>query len=266
VKRTWQVDDATVVEASFGALGQESVSVNGVEVHNRRNLLGKCEIVFDLGDGRPAVVSADRLALARVPELRVNGRMLIETGKDPVHCPACGITVKPNDRFCDGCGHALPSGEHRMHQRHVREATSVIKMLALLFSVMAPIMFLITKSKASAALSSLEGMNPEAAYPIPVDGVTYTVRALREQLLWEQWGVLIINLILAAVMTGLAIWGKRAPLPAVLVATATYAVVNVANAIVDPGTLGQGLLLKIIIIIFLAKGIKAALALRSTHA
>ena len=96
--------------------------------------------------------------------------------------------------------------------------------------------------------------------------MTYTVAALRDQVAWEPWSVLIVNLILGAVMVGLAIWSRRAPLPAVLVATATYAVVLVGNAIMDPTTIGQGLILKIVVIAVLAKGIKAALALRLAHA
>ena len=48
--------------------------------------------------------------------------------------------------------------------------------------------------------------------------------------------------------------------------TATDAVVLAAGAINDPATLGQGLLMKIIIIAYLFKGIKAALALRSANA
>ena len=41
-------------------------------------------------------------------------------------------------------------------------------------------------------------------------------------------------------LAGLAIWGKRAPLQAVLVALATYVVVIVTNAMLDPKTIAQG--------------------------
>jgi hypothetical protein len=75
-----------------------------------------------------------------------------------------------------------------------------------------------------------------------------------------------VNFILAAVMGALSLWARRSPLPAVLIATATYVVVIVANAIADPATLGQGWIVKIIVIAFLFKGIKAALALRTANA
>jgi MFS superfamily sulfate permease-like transporter len=73
-------------------------------------------------------------------------------------------------------------------------------------------------------------LNPNDPFPNPINGVTYTVSALRDKILWEPWGVLIVNIILAVVMTGLAVCGKRAPLAAALIAAATYIVVIVTNA------------------------------------
>ena len=109
-------------------------------------------------------------------------------------------------------------------------------------------------------------MDPTALYTTPINGRQYTVGELRKQLEWEPWGILAVNFILAAIMIGLSFWARRSPLPAVLIATATYAVVIVANAIVDPATIGQGMIMKIIVIGLLVKGIRAALALRAANA
>lgn len=75
--------------------------------------------------------------------------------------------------------------------------------------------------------------------------MTYTVSALRDKILWERWGVRIVNIILAVVMTGLAVCGKRAPSAAALIAAATYMVVIGTNAVIAPASIGQGLYLKI---------------------
>ena len=99
-----------------------------------------------------------------------------------------------------------------------------------------------------------------------MNGVTYTAAALRDRIEWESWSVLLVNLLLAAIMAGLALWGRRSPLPAVLVATATYSVVIVTGAILDPTTIGQDMYLKIIMIMFLVRGIKGALASRTANA
>jgi hypothetical protein len=148
----------------------------------------------------------------------------------------------------------------------VKEATSAIRVLAVLFVLFGVGMFFITKGNADPALARLAGMDPASLFPTPIEGHSYTIGELQKKLAWEPWGALIVNLILAAVMLVLSLWARRSALPAVLIATATYAVVIVANAIADPATIGQGLLVKIIIIAFLVKGIKAGLALRTANA
>lgn len=267
MKLSWEVDNATVVQARLGALGREIVTVNGKEVHNQRRMVSKRDIDFCLTDGRPAALSVrPQFIGSPLVELRVQGRLLAASGKKAEKCGKCRATVKPNDRFCDSCGNTLPTPEDRFHQKQVNNATGAIKVLSVLFALFGVVLFFVTRAQSEKALANLEGMAPDEVFPVPVEGVTYTVGELREQVVWEPWGVLITNLVLAAVMLGLAIWGRRAPLPAILVATATYAVVIVTNTIVDPTTIGQGIIMKIIIIAFLAKGIKAALALRRPDA
>jgi len=267
MKRKWEVDDSTTVEARYGGFGRKVVSVNGEQVHSSRSLRTKSDIAFTLPDGRPAEITV-RPQFVGYPlvNLKVAGRLMIESGKKPLKCGACGADAKPYDRFCGACGQAMPSGEQHLQQKQVREAGNAIKLLAGMFLVFGTIMFFLARAQAAPVLARLEAMNPELIFPKPINGVMYTVAALHDQVAWEPWSVLIVNLILAAVMVGLVFWGRRAPLSAVLVATATYAVVLVGNAIMDPATIGQGLILKIIVIAVLAKGIKAALALRLAHA
>ncbi len=261
----WDVDDATVVEATFGAFGKQRVTVNGNEVVSRRRMRSKGDLPFALPDGRAATIGvAPQFFGQPNVDLRVDGRLCAATGKHPFKCAACRATTKSYDRFCDGCGAALPSAEQRGYERQVKEATGAMRMLAWLFSISGLFMYFLVASQASDGLASLADMDSTAE--LPIEGVTYTVAQLREQLHWEPWGVLITNGVLAIAMAGLAIWGKRSPLPAVVVASATYAVVIVVNAIQDPTTIAQGVILKIIIIGFFVKGIKAALALRATDA
>ena len=265
--RTWEVDQATTVKARFGAFGKKVVQINGNEVHNARKTGRKGEILFSLPDGRQDALSLRKEFIGRPAiELRVDGQSVVETGKAPLKCASCAAVAKPYDRFCGNCGQAMPTAEDYRLRKHVNDATGAIKVLAVLFLLVGIAFFFIAKGNADAALANLEGMDPASIYPTPIDGQTYTVGELREQLAWEPWGVLIVNLILGAAMLVLSVWARRSPLPAVLIAAAIYAVVIVANGIVDPATLGQGLILKVIIIAFLFKGIKAALALRTANA
>ena len=265
MKYKWEVDDATVVEARFGAFGKQLVSVNGRNVAQRRTLMTKGALPFVLIDGRAAMIAVGSSLTGRPNvDLRVEGRLYAPNAKGGVQCSACGASAKPYDQFCGGCGKSLPSAEQRIHQRQVKDATGAMRALAWLFLATGLAMFFLLRWQAGQALTRLAGLDDTAA--LPVEGMTYTVAQLRAQLRWEPWALLITNGILAGVMAGLARVGRRSPLPAVLVATATYAVVIVLNAIADPRTIGQGIIVKIIIIGLFAKGIKAALALRAVDA
>lgn len=267
VDKTWEVDDAHSVKAHFGAFGGKVVTVNGKEAYNSRKLGPKGTIPFALPDGRQAVITVKAAFVGRPAiDLRVGGNLVVETGKTPINCAACGTVAKPYDRFCGKCGNAMPTAEDHANKKLVKDATGAIKVLAALFLIFGILMFFVVKGQADSVLVKMEGMEPGAAFPTKIEGQTYTVGEMRKQLAWEPWGILIVNLIVAAIMIGLVFWSKRSPLPAVMVAAATYIVVVVVGAIVDPATLMQGWIVKIIIIAYLLKGIKAALALRSANA
>jgi hypothetical protein len=267
VDKTWEVDDRNTVTAHFGFFGKKIVTVNGNEAYNARKMGPKGEIPFSLPDGRAAAISLKKAFVgAPAVELRVGGNLAVETGKTPITCASCGTVAKPYDRFCGKCGKAMPTAEDYALRKNVKAATSAITILAVLFVIFGALMFLATKGQADAVLAKLHGMDPGATFTNHAEGRTYTVGELRKQLAWAPWGILIVNLILAAVMGALSLWARRSPLPAVIIATATYIVVVVANGVMDPSTIAQGWIMKIIIIGFLIKGIKAALALRTANA
>ncbi|MEM7187643.1 MAG: hypothetical protein AAF466_13400 [Bacteroidota bacterium] len=76
----------------------------------------------------------------------------------------------------------------------------------------------------------------------------------------------IASLIAAAVMTSvyviLGYWSQHKRLIALVLALLVYATNLVVNAIAEPDTIIKGVILKIIIIYFLARGINSALHLR----
>ena len=265
MKRTWRVDGATMVEYRTGSFGRQTVSVNGEEFYRRRPWRGKALYEFVVpGSGaraalevRPAVVSGPAQT-----ELRVGGRVIIEQS-EIIPCKGCGKLPNGYDAFCGSCGKPLPKSESYVQRRQLKSASSAIRYLAILFLVVGIALFFLTKSNSEQALTRIANLPDSANYPTLLAGKQYTVGQVRQELAWAPWGALLVNAILAVVMTILFFWGKRAPLAAILVATATYFVVIVANAIVDPRTLAQGLIVKIIVILMLVNGIKAALALRN---
>jgi predicted nucleic acid-binding Zn ribbon protein len=226
------------------------------------------EVAFSLSDGRPAVVllHVEALVMLRA-QLQVAGELMIQSdGFTAKNCKKCGAAVRPNDRFCDACGNSLPRAKEVDARRRVKAATNAIVTLAVLFVISGVIMFFLQRSTNAEALANLEGMNAADMYPAPIDGQTYTVGQLRSQIAWDAWSILVVNGVLAVVMAGLALWSKRAPLPAIIAAAGTYAVVLVGNAILDPKTIAQGIIVKIVMITLLIKGIRAALEYRAVDA
>ena len=65
--------------------------------------------------------------------------------------------------------------------------------------------------------------------------------------------------ILSGIMIGLFFWGRKAPLPAIITALCVYLVVIVVNAVIDPSTIVQGIVLKVFFFLAMIAGIKAAL-------
>lgn len=262
MNKVWEIDEGNRVEAKLGAF-RKLVTLNGKEVH--RGKIKKGGVAFALPDGRKAEISMKSQFVGGAEiDLRVDGKGVVETGKEPIRCEECGKSAKPYDRFCGKCGKPMPTAEHYAARRNVKHATGAIKILAVLFIIFGFLMYFVTKGQAAPMLAELANAAPGATYDL--NGRTWTVEELRAALIWEPRSVLIVNLVLAAIMGVLAVWGATAPLGAVLVATATYAVVLIANAIADPATIAQGIIVKIVIIVFLVKGIKAALALRALNA
>jgi len=263
--RTWEVDESNTVKLRMGGFGKKVVTVNGAEVFSGRKLPRKHEIPFHMPDGRPGVVNIKPEFMGTTINLWVSGQQMIETPKKPLKCASCGAEAKSYDRFCGKCGQAMPTAEDHQNLKKVKEAVVSIRVLAGLFFASGLLLWFATKVQADAAISKLglREADPGTVLPDEINGRQWTAGELMKELEWEPVGVLSINLILGVSMVALSFWAKRSPLGAMLVATATYAVVLVTNAIADPATIGQAVIVKIIIIAFLIKGIRAALALRT---
>lgn len=265
--RTWQIDEATTFSVRTGLFGRATASVNGRRFPNKFNSRKKRDLSFQLLDGRQGILNV-RPQFASLPQLwlTVSGQRMVESGKEPPRCSQCGSAGKPYDRYCTRCGHVMPGPESYANQRNIRQATRAMLWLAGLFVLSGAIYFVVGHGQDARALAKLSGLDPHAVYPKPILGVTYTVGALRQRIVWAEWSPLVVGAVLALTMLALAAWGRRAPLPSILVGAATYGAVVVLNAAINPLTLVQGWLVKVVVVAIFYRGIKAALALRSTDA
>ena len=70
--------------------------------------------------------------------------------------------------------------------------------------------------------------------------------------------IIAITIFVALVFAGLAFWTKKKPYHALLAALIFYVALVALNAFIDPKTLLQGLIMKIIVIVLLIMGFKNA--------
>jgi hypothetical protein len=257
-KIEWRVDAGTQIVMRSLPLLRRKVELNGQRVDGEWR---SKRFAFTLPDGRSADITLKADTLSRTTELSLDGKLIPDIRYVPkdLRCPACKTEVQLLDEYCAKCGHSLGTPARFMHRHSVQGATSAIWFLAAVFVIFGIVAFYLMRDEAQTALDNLAQFEDSEVLD-PIDGVTYTAGELRAQVVWEHRGLLVVNLILAAIMVVLAWWSKRRALPAILIATAVFVVVQVAGAIADPKTLMQGIVVKAIVIAVLVRGIKGALS------
>jgi hypothetical protein len=257
-KIEWRADTSTHIVLRNPPLLKRKVELNGERVdgewHSKR-------FEFTLQDGRSAEILLKADSLSRTTELSIDGKLIPDTRYVPkdLRCPACKAEIQLLDEYCAKCGHSLGTPARFLHRQSVQGATSAIYFLAVLFAIFGIVMFYVMREPTQAALANLAQFEDQQILE-PIDGVTYTAGELRARIVWEHRGVVVVNLILSALMLVLAWWSKSRPLPAILIATAIFVVVQVTGAIMDPKMLTQGIIVKALVIAALARGIKGAIS------
>ncbi|MBI4955585.1 MAG: zinc ribbon domain-containing protein [Myxococcales bacterium] len=205
--------------------------------------------------------------------------------KTTVPC-SCGEPIARGDAFCQACGkevdadtrarlvealdrlaaQAADDDRAMVLRTKVRKAANMIAILGVLFLVSGAIFYAIQKGQADKAIAMLAGMPDDATFPTPIDGVTYKVGALRAKVAAEPVQLLVVNVVLASLMGGLYLWARKSPLPAIITAFALFFVVHFVNFLLDPATIVQGIIIKVLAIAAFVAGIKAALEVRAASA
>jgi hypothetical protein len=259
----WRPDKGTHVVLRSPLFAKRRVEVNGQRVEGTWE---SKHFDFSLPDGRAASIHLKADTMSRQTELLVDRTLIPDTRVVPkdLRCPACKAEIELLDEYCTKCGHALGSPSRFVRLQSVQGATTAIRVLAVIFALFGVIMYFVQQDDANEALKSLSEFQDDEVLQ-PIGGVTYTAGELRKQVLWEHRGTLVINLILSVLMLILAWWSKRKPLAAILIATAIYASLQVVNAIIDPTTIAQGIIIKIIIVSVLVRGIKGAFDMRAEN-
>ncbi|HOX43117.1 MAG TPA: zinc ribbon domain-containing protein [Myxococcota bacterium] len=128
-------------------------------------------------------------------------------------CPKCGAQLPPADQFCGACGadRFKDSEGKGSADRAMSQARGWILAVGIIYALSGLAFYLLLRDNL-----------PEGA------GAT----------------LLATNFGLCAIHVGLFFWARTAPFPAAVVALVLFITVHVANAILDPTTLAQGLIVK----------------------
>ncbi len=162
-------------------------------------------------------------------------------------CPHCEAENIVGAAFCEQCGKALPSASPagpRVVSGEEMATTAVGQ------EVQANQLHK-TAVRGSTALIAIAILHA-------IGGVLFYFQ-LQEDAPAEANTALTLNLVLGVIYLGLGIWARHSPLPAALVGLVLFLSVMILEAAVNPASLVQGVIVKIIVIVILIKAIQAGL-------
>jgi hypothetical protein len=155
------------------------------------------------------------------------------------YCDCCAVKYEAMDAFCKACGFPLQGTQQEqdfyISERNVKE----IELIDLDEKV----------ERARNSLYWISGLTLfslvfVAFKPAPDEDISFTV---------------ITTIILSAAFLGLAVWGKTRTSTALISGLSLYLIIHILNALFDPRTLFSGIIVKVIIVVYLVKGIKSVI-------
>lgn len=166
-----------------------------------------------------------------------------------IYCDACHVAVNTADTFCNNCGYPLKGTEQEQGNFIAHLTVNEIELSDL-------------KAKIKKGGDSLYYV--AAAFGL---GVLVSAFASQDD---EGWlATLIIGLIICGIFVFLGSYARKKPFAALVSGISLYLIITILIGILDPVTLFRGFIFKIIIIILLINGLRAALAaekiMKETH-
>ena len=153
-------------------------------------------------------------------------------------CAHCNTEIKTEDTFCTQCGYPLKGTEAEQNNFTTEKQFEEIDMFT----------YNKTLRQASNTLYYLAGV-------FVFSGLLYFFMHKDEA---EVVSVVITNLVMAIIFVALGAYSKRKPLACLISGLSLYIIVLVLNAIIEPMSIVQGIIIKVIIIGYMIRGIKSA--------
>jgi hypothetical protein len=156
----------------------------------------------------------------------------------PEVCKQCQTILKDEHTYCPSCGYPQRGTAGEKSKFHANRVMN--------------------KSKASQAPKVIRQARNILFF---IAGITFLYGIFLFYSL-DDMAALIAAAVMSSVYVILGYWSQKKPLIALVLAVLVYATNMVINAIAEPDTLFKGIILKGIIIYFLARGINSAIHLR----
>ena len=180
-----------------------------------------------------------------------------ETIMSTISCPHCGAQNPDGAAFCEKCGKAVPSSMPAGPRIVSGEA---VASTAIGQTVQADQLRKEARKAAGAlfAVAVLQVIGAALIYFVfrPHLGIP------RERALI----VVTVLLVVAVIYAALALWARANPLPPAIAGLVLFVTLTVADTAVAPSTIIQGIIVKVIIIVVLAKAVQAGIRYRRFQA
>lgn len=151
-----------------------------------------------------------------------------------LECNNCDSVIREEDSFCEECGYPIKGTEQDIAKFYAKRVMNKRK-----------------NNNAAEKIKSARNTLYVIAGIVLVFGLFLYFQD-------SDVGALLINVIVGFIYVILGSWSNRKPLVALLLGLLLYLTVIVISAIADPLTLVAGIIWKVLIIVFLAKGIYSA--------
>lgn len=154
-------------------------------------------------------------------------------------CKACNDTYQITDLYCNGCGFPLAGTDQEqsfyLSERYAKE----IDLADLSGNVE-------TARKSLYWIAGFIAVTSAIGYFLAEDST-------------DQMSILITTIILVSAFTGFALWGKKRPAAAIISGLALYSLIQILNIAMNPVSIFSGIIWKVLIIVYLIKGLRSVL-------
>lgn len=165
---------------------------------------------------------------------------IIAPANEHTLCDACHANITTEDTFCNNCGYPLKGTEQEQKDFITQLTVNEIDLADY-------------KEQIKKGGNSLYYVAGAVALGTIVAAATET----------DQEAIVptaIIMLIVCGIFVFLGSWARKKPFAALVTGSVLYALIVIGDAVVDPTTIIKGIVFKIFIVVYLYKGLTAALA------